>query len=296
MRWFVSFAQAVGDGQASQDMFITLSWDTVRIHGIQPTFFFTPVRSERFRPTDLASLFLASYLPSNPRIRHGSALNHMRSDWRTRIGLRSSSMIAEAASSESVVGATESQPKQRVPGPFTANLPAPEDLSDKVMLSIVTQEMSDDDVNSLAWKYLGYQFDEDAGKWDTSGVFPKWAVKFPEPPDLVGVTRTYSREVDAPVLRAVQALQKSVPTEHKDNLRAFLAPLGWNGFKMEGLTPNMTRRAQVAQWLYYYRQALHGVPLEELQRRRDARSATERSREDSGEKVPPTGTTRQGVL
>ena len=30
----------------------------------------------------------------------------------------------------------------------------------------------------------------------------------PQPPDLIGVTRTYERAVDEPVLRAVQALQK----------------------------------------------------------------------------------------
>lgn len=48
------------------------------------------------------------------------------------------------------------------------------------------------------------------------------------------------------VLRAVQSLQRSVPTEHKDNLKQCLKPLGWKGFKMEGLTPNKTRRAQVA--------------------------------------------------
>ena len=89
------------------------------------------------------------------------------------------------------------------------------------------------------------------GEWDASAVFPKWAKKYPQPPDLIGVTRTYERAVDEPVLRAVQALQRSVPTEHKDNLRQELRPLGWAGFKMAGLTPNMTRRAQVSQWLLY---------------------------------------------
>jgi len=187
--------------------------------------------------------------------------------------------------------------------------PPPEDLSDEVMLSIVLQDMSDADVNSLVWKYLGYRFDEETQEWDASAVFPKWAAKYPQPPDLVGVTRTYSREVDEPVLRAVQALQKSVPTEHKDNLRAFLAPLGWPGYRMQapahikattGLTPNMTRRAQVSQWLLYYREALHGVPLDELRRRRDARAKEEAKAEEAakaaGKSIAPTGTTKQGVL
>ena len=169
--------------------------------------------------------------------------------------------------------------------------------------------MPDADVNSLVWKYLGYRFDEEAKAWDTSGVFPKWAAKYPQPPDLVGVTRTYEPKVDEPVLRAVQALQRSVPKEHKDNLRAFLKPLGWGGYKMSapahakattGLTPNMTRRAQVSQWLLYYREALHGVPLEELRRRRDARAAEEAVAEADaaarGTVIAPTGTTKQGVL
>ena len=128
-----------------------------------------------------------------------------------------------------------------------ALLPPPDDLADEVMLRIVLQETTDQETNELAWKYLGYSFDEETGSWDNSKVFPNWRKKYPTPPDLVGVTRTYSREVDEPVLRAVQSLQKSVPTEHKNNLRQCLKPLGWKGFKMEGLTPNMTRRAQATR-------------------------------------------------
>jgi len=170
--------------------------------------------------------------------------------------------------------------------------------------------MPDEEVNGLVWKYLGYRKDEATGEWDASKVFPKWAAKYPTPPDLVGVTRTYERAVDEPVLRAVQSLQKSVPTEHKDNLRAFLLPLGWKGYKMKapahikattGLTPNMTRRAQVAQWLLYYREALHGVDVEELKRRRDERAKEEAAREAAAkargeEYFAPTGTTKQAVL
>ena len=33
---------------------------------------------------------------------------------------------------------------------------------------------------------------------------------------------------------------------HKSNLKETLRPLGWKGFVMEGLTPNMTRRAQAS--------------------------------------------------
>ena len=91
-----------------------------------------------------------------------------------------------------------------------AALPAPEDLSDEALKRIVLSETTDAEVNELVWKYLGYVRAAD-GSWDASGVFPNWAARFPSPPDLVGVTRTYTREVDEPVLRAVQSLQKSVP-------------------------------------------------------------------------------------
>jgi len=185
---------------------------------------------------------------------------------------------------------------ERVAGPRTAMLPPPDDLADEVMLSIVLSEMPDEEVNQLVWKYLGYRYDESTGTWDASSVFPNWRKSFAQPPDLIGVTRTYTREVDEPVLRAVQSLQRSVAMEHKNNLRAFLKPLGWNGFKMENLTPNMTRRAQVANWLLYYRESLHGVPVEELRRRREARAKEEEVRRAAGAVMAPTGTAGQSVV
>lgn len=80
-----------------------------------------------------------------------------------------------------------------------ALLPPPDDLSDEAMLSIVLSETSDQQTNELVWKYLGYTRGAD-GEWDASAVFPNWRKKYPTPPDLIGVTRTYSREVDEPVL------------------------------------------------------------------------------------------------
>lgn len=131
---------------------------------------------------------------------------------------------------------------------------SPEELSNEVLRDIVLQRVPDQEVNELAWRCLGYTPDPSVeGGWSSAGVFPNWRKNYPQPPDLVGVTRTYSREVDEPVLRAVQALQRSVPREHKDQLKPALKPVGWQGFKMEGLTPNMTRRAQVSTWLLYFR-------------------------------------------
>ena len=154
------------------------------------------------------------------------------------------------------------------------------------------------------------------------------------------------------MLRAVQALQRSVlvalapapscassahaaspparqvPREHKDRLKPTLRPLGWKGFKMAGLTPNMTRRAQaaptrpghghghvrspreavrpkeicgprppqVSTWLLYYRKELRGVPLETLLRRKQERAAAEVAAPADATVSPATGTTRQSII
>ena len=156
------------------------------------------------------------------------------------------------------VGASQLYPHRalplRSPAPRLSALVSPDELRDEVLRDIVLQKVPDQEVNELAWRCLGYEPDPSAeGGWNNHNVFPNWRKKYPKPPDLLGVTRTYSREVDEPVLRAVQALQRSVPREHKDQLKPTLKPIGWKGFKMEGLTPNMTRRAQVSTWLLYYR-------------------------------------------
>ena len=53
------------------------------------------------------------------------------------------------------------------------------------------------EVNALVWKYLGYRLDEASGAWDARGVFPNWRARYPDPPDLIGVTRNYSKEVES---------------------------------------------------------------------------------------------------
>ena len=174
-------------------------------------------------------------------------------------------------------------------------------LSNEVLLSIVRSELADEEVNRLVWNALGYRsrVELDAETltasevWTPDEVFPNWAKSYPEPPDVIGVTRKYDPKIDAPVKAACAALTRSVPEEHKQGIKTTLTPLGWKGFKMEGLTPNMTRRAQVANWLLFYRRELRGVSIEELRARRDARKAKEIA---EGKQDRPTGTTKQGVI
>jgi hypothetical protein len=147
--------------------------------------------------------------------------------------------------------------------------PTPEELSNENVLRIVRSECTDLEVNTVLWKCLGYRFVD--GEWNSAGCFPNWRQKFPSPPDLIGMQRSYEREVDQPSLRSNQALVRSIPVEHKQSLKTHLKPLGFAGFQYAELTPNLTRRAQCANWLLYYREQLFGVTMEELQARKQAR-------------------------
>lgn len=42
-----------------------------------------------------------------------------------------------------------------------------------------------------------------------------------------------------------QALVRSVPMEYKRSIMEHLKPIGFTGYKLDELTPNRTRRAQV---------------------------------------------------
>ena len=160
-------------------------------------------------------------------------------------------------------------------------------ISDEVLLKIVLSQIDDQEVNDLVWTALGYtkeiELDMEtltgAEVWKPTNVFPKWAAAYPEAPDVIGVTRKYWPEIDGPVKAACAALTRSVADEHKQGLKRTLRRLGWKGYRMDGLTPNMTRRAQAANWL--------------LKRRREER----RKREEAEARTDaPTGTTKQGVV
>jgi hypothetical protein len=174
-------------------------------------------------------------------------------------------------------------------------------ISNETLLKIVLSQVPDREVNELVWEALGYvksiELDmetlEGEEVWSPDNVFPKWKAAYPEPPDVIGVRRKYWPEIDAPVKAACAALTRSVAEEHKAGIKTTLRHYGWKGFRMDGLTPNMTRRAQVANWLLYYRRELRGVSIEELKRRREER----RKREEAENKTAaPTGTTKQGVV
>jgi hypothetical protein len=64
----------------------------------------------------------------------------------------------------------------------------------------------------LVW--TGYEKLPD-GTYSNEKVFPKWREKYPQPPDVIGVQRNYTYEIDRPSQKANQALVASIPQDHK---------------------------------------------------------------------------------
>lgn len=110
--------------------------------------------------------------------------------------------------------------------------PTAEELSNENILEIVNLNNTDLETNTLVWKGLGYRFDPVKEEWDNSKVFPKWKDNFPTPPDLIGMQRIYTKEIDQPSLKSNQQLVRSVPVESKQSLKTHLRPLGFKGYKV----------------------------------------------------------------
>jgi hypothetical protein len=151
----------------------------------------------------------------------------------------------------------------------TTGSPTADEISDQNIVQIVSrlEDVSDSECNRLVWKCLGYDLISDSGVWSADRVFPKWAAKYPSPPDLVGITRDFSPEVDKQVRQASMDLMRSIPRDFKGGVRS-LEGTGFKGFKLSELTPTKTRRAQLVNWLIYYRERLHGKTIEQLREER----------------------------
>jgi len=160
--------------------------------------------------------------------------------------------------------------------------PTGAELTNENILRIIELKSTDQETNELVWRCLGYRFDRESSSWKNEEVFAKWRERYPEPPDLIGVRRIYTKEVDGPSLKANQALVKTIPMDYKNGIRQHL--FGMNGFfglKMEGLTPNKTRRAQCANWLLFYREAMFGKSMEQLQKEKEQRQSSAASKANS---------------
>lgn len=111
--------------------------------------------------------------------------------------------------------------------------PTEQELTDENLYKIIDRVASDLEVNTLVWKCLGYRFDPDKEEWTTAEVFPKWKERYPTPPDVIGMQRIYSKDVDGPCLRNNQALVRSIPVENKQSyLKQYMKPFGFTGYKV----------------------------------------------------------------
>ena len=110
-------------------------------------------------------------------------------------------------------------------------------LSRETLWAILNEELDDDTVNQLVWRYLGYRFDAEANGWDASQVEAAWREKYPEPPDFIA-----SRP-------ATVQLTRSIPKPNKQLLKE---RLGFKGYSVDQLVPRLTRRAPMTNWLFSY--------------------------------------------
>jgi hypothetical protein len=139
-----------------------------------------------------------------------------------------------------------------------ASFATPAPLTASELLQIVRGETSDARVNEVLRTLLGWR-ETEPGVWDDALVPEEWRGTdggYPDgPPDFIGSKDDYSPATDRPVKKAVQKLTRSIPAEHKQILRTVLGPLGFDGWKIDQLTPNRTRRATAANWIIYYYKA-----------------------------------------
>lgn len=99
--------------------------------------------------------------------------------------------------------------------------------------------------------------------------------------DVIGVTRNYADiEVDRAVRDANMNLMRSVARDFKggvNNLKSY----GFKGYKLNELTPNKTRRAQLVNWLIFYRETLYGKSFEQLFAERETKELNKKEQSDA---------------
>jgi hypothetical protein len=110
-------------------------------------------------------------------------------------------------------------------------------LTTDTIWAIIKGDLSDEVVNALVGKALGYRYDANQQQWQTNAVDPAWSQDYPEPPDFIG-----SRP-------ATVKLTRTIPSEHKQLLKE---QLGFGGYQISELNPTLTRRATAANWLLSY--------------------------------------------
>eukprot|EP01038_Epipyxis_sp_PR26KG_P015211 gene15211-20490_t len=150
------------------------------------------------------------------------------------------------------------------------------ELSNENLVKIANLEATDSQCNDLCWKCLGYVYNPTTDEYSNENVFPKWKLKYPSPPDVIGITHDYDPLIDKPVRDASINLVRSIPRDFKGSVNS-LKPYGFKGYTLKELTPNITRRAQLVSWLLYYKANLFGKSFEQLKAEREKATVTDAS-------------------
>lgn len=133
-----------------------------------------------------------------------------------------------------------------------AHFEQPPPITGTDLFDIIYGRTPDAWVNEILRTLLGWR-QTDNGEWNDDHVEPKWKNVYTKgPPNFIGKEGDYEPKQDRPVKLAVQNLTRSVPSRYKPVFRQIMRPLGFPGWKVHQLTPNLTRRAQAVNWILYW--------------------------------------------
>jgi hypothetical protein len=105
-------------------------------------------------------------------------------------------------------------------------------LNPETIHAILKGELPDDTVNALVLESLGFRYDKTSQTWDPSAANPDWQEE--------GIPHFIENRSDS------VKLTRSIAPENKQLLKEVL---GFQGYKINELTPQKTRRATAANWL-----------------------------------------------
>lgn len=106
-------------------------------------------------------------------------------------------------------------------------------LNTATIHAILSGELPDSTVNALVLQSLGFRYDKTRQTWDPSGADPAWQGE-------EGIPHVIDNRSDS------VKLTRSIAPENKQLLKEVL---GFQGYKINELTPQKTRRATAANWL-----------------------------------------------
>ena len=111
-------------------------------------------------------------------------------------------------------------------------------INKKLLFMILDDKVSDVFVCHLVWERLSYNYKPFENEWTASPLtLLYWSEKFFKAPQIIS-------ERSASV-----HLTRSIPKDHKQNLKEFL---NFKGYKINEIYPRRTRRATAVNWLIYW--------------------------------------------